>query len=352
MAYTIGIDLTFIKDDKKAVGNEISALSIVEGIYKNAGKNDFIIFACEKNAEQLKEKYPLFNIVSTKSGRRFYKKFLPWYLKNNKIDIIYYPQYSKLLNFKLKAKIVMTSHGIIRRDDFLISDKLLKYIMKRVNKIIAVSDFVKRELTEKKGFDPEKIYVIPNPLAYMDEIRDLVYKKKHIVAVGNDQPQKNIMLIVKAFEKLVDKIEHDLVLIGDISQKGEIYRYLVDTGLSDRVVVTGKVGRDTLFGYYKNTDLFVNASRYEGFGLAPLEAMVYQVPVLSTPVPSISEIGNVSFDGNLTFDSNEQEIADKMLALLNSQKDLESLKRRSEGILDYFSLDSIGKKYIQVFENV
>ena len=352
MAYTVGIDLTFIKDLNKAVGNEISALSIVEGLYCNMNGYDFIIFVTSDNAGKLKLKYPLFNIVSTESGRIFYRKFLPWFIKKTSIDVMYYPQPSQILNFKLKTKVVITSHGLIKGDEFFVLDNLRPSMLRKVNKVVAVSDFVKEELTKKKGLDPKKIVIIPNPLAHMTKSVDVVFKKKHLVAVGSDKPQKNILMVVKAFEKLIPIIDHDLVLIGDISEKGEIYRYIVEKELTNRIILTGRVSRDTLFGYYKNADLFVNTSTYEGFGLAPLEAMAFMAPVVSTPIPSISEIDNVEFDASIGLNDDETEIANKMLSVLNSDKDMEYLSKRANHVLDYYSLENISKKYIQVFENV
>ncbi|HOD93180.1 MAG TPA: glycosyltransferase [Clostridia bacterium] len=352
MAYTIGIDLTFIKDLKKAVGNEIAALSIVEGLYNNMHGHNFIIFANEDNAEDLRNRYPLFNVIATTTGRSFYYKFLPWFIKKTEINVMYYPKVEPFINLKLKTKIVITSHGLIRGQDFFVLDKLRSRMLKNVNTVIAVSDFVKDELTKKKGVYPKKIVTIPNPLAQMNKSVDVVFKKRHIVAVGSDKPQKNIMLVVRAFEKLVPIIDHDLVLIGDISEKGEIYKYIVENNLAHRIILTGRVSRDILFGYYKNAELFVNTSTYEGFGLAPLEAMVFNAPVVSTPIPSISELENVRFDSDLNYEDNETEVANKMLAVLNSDKDIEYLENRAERILDYYSLESISRKYIQVFENV
>lgn len=352
MAYTIGIDLTFIKDHQKAVGNEIAALSIVEGLYNNMSGHDFVVFVTESNAEQLRFKYPLFSIIATEHGRRFYKRFLPWFVKKTSIDVMYFPQPEPNLNFRLNTKIVITSHGLIKDNDFFVLDKIRPNMLKKVSKVVAVSDFVKDELTNKQSLDPEKIVIIPNPLAHMTKSIEVVFKKKHIVAVGSDKPQKNLMLVVKAFEKLVPIIDHDLVLVGDIAEKGELYRYIVDKNLASRIIVTGRVSRDTLFGYYKNADLFVNTSTYEGFGLAPLEAMAFKAPVASTSIPSISELKNVEFDADISLDDNETVVANKMLSVLKSDKDLDYLEKRAERILQFYSLDNISKKYIQVFENV
>ena len=75
-------------------------------------------------------------------------------------------------------------------------------------------------------------------------------------------------------------------------------------------------------------------------------------PVVSTPLPSISEIDNVEFDASIGFNDDETEIANKMLSVLNSDKDMEYLSKRANHVLNYYSLENISKKYIQVFENV
>jgi glycosyltransferase involved in cell wall biosynthesis len=358
MAYTIGMDFTFIKDSNKAVGDEVAALSIAEGLYANmtslSSVTDlsYVVFLTEKNAEAFRLKYPKFNVIATVSGSMFYFKFLPWFVRKANIDVMFYPHTDINLNFRLRAKIVLTTHGLSGADEFNVLDKLTPFVLRRVNRIVAVSDFVKDELLKRSRLDPKKIVTIPNPLASMTSSIDVVFKKKHIVAVGSDKPQKNLILIIKAFEKLTPIIDHDLVLVGDISEKGEIYKYIKDNKLTNRIIVTGRVNREILFGYYKNADLFINTSTYEGFGLAPLEAMALKARVVSTPIPSISEIEGVRFDGDINYYDDETEVANKMLSVLKADADPDYLESRANRILNYYSLENVSRKYIQVFENV
>ncbi len=102
------------------------------------------------------------------------------------------------------------------------------------------------------------------------------------------EPRKNITVLLKAFSKVADKVDYDLVLVG---RKG----WMMDTVLEQydvqkRIHITGFVKDKHISLIYKNALCFIFPSLYEGFGLPPVEALALGIPVIASDAASIPEI--------------------------------------------------------------
>jgi glycosyltransferase involved in cell wall biosynthesis len=113
----------------------------------------------------------------------------------------------------------------------------------------------------------------------------------YFVYVGNFKRHKNVPLLLRAFARVRDRIPHRLVLIGrreglraDPGVQAELDR------LGDRALYAGEVGRRELRRYVAHAAALVTASRYEGFGLPPLEAMSAGCPCLVSRAGSLPEV--------------------------------------------------------------
>ncbi len=97
------------------------------------------------------------------------------------------------------------------------------------------------------------------------------------------------------------------MLVGrkDAGAYAEFERLARDLGLWERVLTPGYVSRDELAALMSGADAFVYPSRYEGFGLAPLEAMACGAPVVASDVASLPEVVG---EGGVLVASNDVEL--------------------------------------------
>lgn len=349
---TVGIDLTFVKSLDVGSGEEVFSLAILKG-FNAIGKNlPIVVFANDSIKRQLALLYPELKIVEIKkTGKTFYKKILKRQLRKTPFDIIYYPHTHSFMNVKLKCLKAVTVHGLKSKKVSGIELGKIKRKLKKVDYIIAASNFVKNEILQKnKKIDEAKVTIINNPVGDIRQGVEIVLKKKFILSVNGDSEQKNLIAIVKAFNRVKDNIPHDLVIIGTIDENGRAYRYIKRYGLANRVIITGRINRDILFGYYRNTDLFINASRYMGFGYTPIEALSCAVKVLSTEIPSITAVPGVKIDGIIDNPHNYSEIADKILIAINSEIEKAELENRANKVKAFYSPSSAAEKYIALFQ--
>jgi len=349
---TIGIDLTFVESIEVGSGEEVFSLAILKGIYAFGKSQNIMVFANESIKKQLALMYPDLNIIDIKKvGKKFYKKTLKKQLRKTPFDIIYYPHAHSLMNVKLKCQKAVTVHGLKSKKASAAELGKIKRKFRKIDFIIAASEFVKAEIIQKnKKLDESKITIINNPMGDIRSGVDIVLKKKFILSVNGDSEQKNLIAIVKAFNKVKEDVPHDLVIIGTIDENGRAYRYIRKFGLLSRVIITGRINRDILFGYYRNADLFINASRYMGFGYTPIEALACGSKVLSTEIPSITAVPDVESDGIIENPHNYEEIADKILIALNKTISAEELDDRANRVKSFYNPVKTAEKYIELFK--
>jgi glycosyltransferase involved in cell wall biosynthesis len=110
--------------------------------------------------------------------------------------------------------------------------------------------------------------------------------------VGTIHPRKNVPFLLRSFAKLKREchVPHKLVLAGRLdSAAGEVRELIAELGIDGDVIITGYVEDWQIPLLYKNADVFVLPTLYEGFTLVTLEAMAYGTPVISTDTSSIRE---------------------------------------------------------------
>ena len=154
--------------------------------------------------------------------------------------------------------------------------------------------------------------------------------EKIIVHVSNFRPLKRIIDVLKIFEKINQKINSKLIMVGDGPDKKKAKEFLRKNNLKNKVIFLGKTSEvDEILC---SSDLFLLPSEKESFGLAALEAMALKVPVISTNIGGLKDL-NINGNSGYTSDIG----------------DIDSMAKNAIKIL---SDDSLKKKYrIQAFEN-
>ena len=161
---------------------------------------------------------------------------------------------------------------------------------RRAERVLAVSEWTKRDLLERYGLPEEKVVVTPNgvdPAFASDGERP--DGRPYLLFVGALQPRKDPATAVEALALLDDEL--DLVLAGPEKRDPEdVHRAVERLGLDGRVRFLGHVEKPELAALYRGAACLVLPSRYEGFGLPVLEAMASGTPVVATRVGALPEV--------------------------------------------------------------
>jgi glycosyltransferase involved in cell wall biosynthesis len=179
----------------------------------------------------------------------------------------------------------------------------------RAARIITVSHATRRDLQAVLHIPPQRIrtiYSAPDPAFTgptggrdrdAETLERYSIQHRFILYAGTIRPQKNIPRLVEAFAVLRGELENHpqysgirLVIIGDeLAKNPSVRRAVIATRMEPFVRFLGFVSTETLKVFYRAAELFVFPSLYEGFGLAPLEAMACGTPVVASSLPALVE---------------------------------------------------------------
>ena len=178
----------------------------------------------------------------------------------------------------------------------------LPLVIRIADLIITPTESVKREVCQHLGVRPDKVTAIPSaarrsfqpePSAQTAEVRQrLGVENDFLLFVGTLEPRKNLLTLLKAFEQIIShsSLRPQLVIAGGEGWlMDESFAFIRESGVSERVRLTGYLTDDDLRGLYSSCSVFIYPSVYEGFGLPPLEAMACGAAVIAGRIPSLQE---------------------------------------------------------------
>lgn len=169
-------------------------------------------------------------------------------------------------------------------------------------RVVTHSEATRRDLVALRAVDPAKIVVVPlaadprfaepQPAARRAAVRARHgLAGPYVLYTGQWKRYKNLETLLAAFARLGDRPGLRLVLAGREDPRApHVKAAIAELGLGDRVVTTGWIEDEAdLVALYQEAAAFAFPSRYEGFGLPPLEAMAAGVPVVSSDAGALAE---------------------------------------------------------------
>jgi glycosyltransferase involved in cell wall biosynthesis len=206
--------------------------------------------------------------------------------------------------------------------------------LRRLDRIIAVSEWVKQELIEKAHVRENRIDVVPNGIEHSSFyprqrneesvllIQPFSFKRPYVLCVSKiDYPIKNHIRLIEAFGVFKErtKYPHRLVLAGSDSNNANLVKEAAAASpWRNDIFFTGYFPTKSLPELYNGADFVVIPSVYEGFGTGVLEAMACGVPVLCARSASLPETAN---HAALYFDPfDAEDMADRMVTISNDRK--------------------------------
>jgi glycosyltransferase involved in cell wall biosynthesis len=162
--------------------------------------------------------------------------------------------------------------------------------------------------------------------------------------------RKNVRLLVEAFGRIRDELPHDLVITAGQGFTETPYDDLIARyGLEGRVRRLGLVPSQDMVALYNEAEAFVFPSRYEGFGIPPLEAMACGCPVICSHATSLAEVVG---DAALTFGPDDvATLADHLRAVAGSQALRERLSRSGLARAQQFSYRQSARQLLDLLES-
>jgi len=375
MVMRIGFDARCLEEENISGVGEY-ALKVLKNTLKIDSSNQYIIFS--NSFRQRNDRH--FEWINAHPNAKLKRFSFPnkvfnlcfWYLNWPKIDKliggvdIFFTPNINFLSVSDECRLVTTFHDLSfeRYPHFFPLKTRLwhKYfvnprkISRIAKKMIAVSESTKKDLEEIYQVRKENIQVIPHGISQdfrvmeeNDQRLDSTRKKyelpqKFIFFLGNIEPRKNILSIIKAYKNIISSnpklSEYKLVLAGNISP---LCRDLIE---KEDIMTCGYIEREDRPYVYNLASLFVYPSFFEGFGLPVLEAMACGTPVIASNNSSLPEVSGKSI---LSIDPNRPaELAEAIENILIDENLYNKFKKRGIAQAQKFSWEKCAKETLAV----
>ena len=205
------------------------------------------------------------------------------------------------------------------------------------NEIKVIYNFIDFTRFKKSNKDHFKKIIAPNG-------------EKIIVHTSNFRKIKRIEDVIFMFKKVFEKIPSKLLLIGDGPERQYLEELCRQIGLCDEIRFLGK--QDAVEELLAIADLFVVPSAKESFGLAALEAMACEVPVLSSNAGGLPEVNIHGVTGFLTDVGDVDSMANYAIQLLSDEEMHQRFRKNALAQAERFDIHNILPQYEAYYEEV
>ncbi|MEW5894155.1 MAG: glycosyltransferase [Candidatus Omnitrophota bacterium] len=282
-------------------------------------------------------------------------------LRRKKVDIVHCHNTAGYLYGGIAAvlagfkKIIYTEHGRVFPDSRrrMLAEKALSFFTER---IVAVSEDMKRRLVRYEAIDPLKIRVIHNGVdtEKFRKIEDRSWRieKRKTLGIGESDivigsvarldPVKDLATLIRAFDRVFRAYGENIKLLiaGDGPERGQIESLIRDLKLDAGCKLLG--ARGDVPDLMNIMDIFALSSKNEGISLTLLEAMACGVPVVATRVGGNPEIVKDGMHGFLVNAGDYHDMAEKIMMLLEDSPRVEASMSRD-------SLQTMIKQYQDLY---
>lgn len=295
--------------------NTLSAMAALET------EDTLVLFTNRENDSLLRQdlaKYPKVEFhqlpcrAAVRPVRILMEQFLlPFAARKQSVDVLWSPGYTAPAVCRIPQAV--TIHDLqykshpedMKFSERLVLDALVRTACRSCDAVITISLFSKQEIL-RYGFAKEKkIHAIPEGVAEHfaadlpgsenekdKKLAGMGVRKPYLLCVAHTYPHKNVDKLVEAFSLFSETFPHHLVLVGK-ARRGEdkVTESLKKMRDPGKVIRLSGLSEAELKLLYQCADVFILPSSYEGFGLPVLEAMMAGVPVVTSRMASLPELG-------------------------------------------------------------
>ena len=209
----------------------------------------------------------------------WYLAALPAKAKRDGMDVLHCPTHRAPVRSPVPLVVTFHDLAVLRHPETFnqwtrtYSRLALPRLAKAASRLIAVSEFTKRELLDLLDVPEQKVRVIPNAVGPPFEAEGEAAAGDYVLAVSTLEPRKNLPRLVEAYRRA--RLNGLELLVAGAPGWGDVH---VE---GDGIRVLGEVQDDELARLYRGARCVAYVSLYEGFGLPVLEAMACGAPVVA-----------------------------------------------------------------------
>jgi len=366
---------------KRKHGMDMVALELIKELQKLDKKNEYVVFIKPDEDNKIFEKTDNFKFVELGGGPYpAWEQFaLPKAAREEGCDILHCTSNTAPLNPGIP--LVVTLHDIIYLESISLFKKsgtwyqkfgnmyrryVVPRVVKKSDKIITVSEFEKKRIKEFFGFPAEdnRLVAIYNGVSEhfrkIDDQKELQRVKqlyhlpdRFLFFLGNTDPKKNTVGVLKAFSDYLKKTGDDMYLVMLDYEQNALEKLLTEIGdkeLINRIILTGYVINTDLPSIYNLCNVFLYPSLRESFGIPMLEAMRCGTPVITSNTSSMPEVsGSAAY---IVDPFKPEEITSGIENILSDEAYRKDIIEKGFRQSAKFSWKNMAKQVLELYETV
>jgi len=307
----VGVDARLLSGSLTGIGRYILELTVELSKKENI---QIILFTHSKVHESVSKR-----IESIKKVTRNIDKYLPYHIwfrtvlpvliRNEKIDLFWGTSHKIPSFIPSKIAKVVTIHDVawkyvpytMKRLTYLSDRFQMPHAIKEADIIAPISLSTKNSLMKYFNLSADTMKVIhPGSKFHVNtrkSLDDINIKSKYFLFVGTNEPRKNLERLLLAYSNLKNELKnsvHFVIAGGKGWGRHNISHSVKKLMLNKHVHILGQVDDDTLSCLYKHALFLAMPSLYEGFGIPIIEALSYNLPVLTSNNSSMPEAAGSS----------------------------------------------------------
>jgi glycosyltransferase involved in cell wall biosynthesis len=282
------------------------------------------------------------------------------WLARNGADIVHETYYSSMRTAQAGLPTVMTVFDMIHEKfpDYAPRTKRIadmkRAAIRRADHLLCISENTRRDLVDIYDIDPSRASVIRLGISLQSRGADQAPRSvadPYILYVGKRSGYKDFDTLLRAYAGAPALARGFLlVCFGDSPLSAGELRLMRQLGIAQDRVLHVPGGDDRLAGFYRHAALFVYPSRYEGFGMPPLEAMSFDCPVVCSNAASLPEVVG---DAALTFEAGDPEaLRAAMQSVLDAPEIAAQLRSKGRQRITEFSWDACARQTRAIYASV
>ena len=293
-----------------------------------------------------------------KAGLYDFRRWISIYRNISSYDIIHshlFPSIFMTAIYKAiqpGSKLVLTEHNTQnRRRRSALGRSLDKFIYGSADAIVCISSGTKDEFLKCYPRFSGITHTVYNGVNVIDAPveRRAIGTVLNLIAIGRLVEQKGFDIAIRALPILPPR-SVQLTILGEGPERAALEALASELGVSSAVRMPGYV--ENIGSFLGDADLAIMPSRYEGFGLAAVEAMSAGLPIIAANVSGLREVASISFPGAILIPPNDEaQLAEAIMRYC--EKGL----RREGGMMAQnhakrFSLDAMIDGYLHIYRNI
>lgn len=267
----------------------------------------------------------------------------------------------------LKTPFISTYHGLVSKEHQSISSKNLSLqykiyyyfskkieaiSLKRLKKLIVVSESLKNDIT-KITSNSNTISIVPNGVNIPKETSDPIEKKMNIITfIGRVEKTKGVQDLIHSLEMLNENVK--CIIIGEGEYSNELRNLLKSNQkLQHKVWMMGSLGSEDVNKWISLSNVVILPSYYETQGIVLMEANAFGKPVIATNIDGIKEVVENGVNGLLYEKGNVEELSKKIKDILGNKTFAHSLGENGlNKVRNNFSWEKIVNQTELVYKSI